>query len=188
MRRLTVALAGLGAALMPVSAFAEGKMPQMDFADPLTGAQIIWMAIIMIVLYFLLSRWALPQLGGVIADRQARIRSDLETAKRARTEAERAVTELNIAMRNAREESQSAIAASVSAAKERAREQAEAQKAELNGQLERAEAEINRARAQAMDALQPVARDVTASLVQRLTGTAPPPERIERALAASDSV
>ena len=41
--------------LAPAIARAEG-MPQLDFGNPLTISQVVWGAIIFIVLYVLLSR------------------------------------------------------------------------------------------------------------------------------------
>ena len=50
MRWLRLALLGL---LLPGVAHAEG-MPQLDFANPLTTSQVVWGALIFIVLYILL--------------------------------------------------------------------------------------------------------------------------------------
>ena len=47
-------------------------MPQLDFANPLTIAQIVWLAIIFFTLYLLLSRWALPQVAEVLEVRLRR--------------------------------------------------------------------------------------------------------------------
>lgn len=184
MRRSTILLAFSTLSLTPAVAMAEGKMPQMDFSDPLTGAQVVWMAVIMVALYFLMARWALPQLGGVIEQRQRRIADDLDTARRARAEAEHAVSELNIAIQNARESSQGAIAEAVSAAKERVHAQSTELNERLEAQVARAEAEIESARQQAVAALQPVAREVTSTLLQRLVGEAVDEKRIEATLSA----
>lgn len=183
-RRSTGLILGAVLGLTPSAAMAGGKMPQMDFSNPLTGEQVVWMAIIMIGLYFILSRWALPQIGQVIENRQNRILSDLDTARAAKSRAEHAVAELNLAIRNAREASQSAIAEAVNAAKAKAREQSAALTAELDAQIARAEAEIDISRQQAVAALPPVAEEVTASLLQRLTGTSADRARIERTIAA----
>ncbi|MCF3945863.1 F0F1 ATP synthase subunit B [Acidiphilium sp. AL] len=185
MRRLTIIFAAFALAATPALASADGQMPQMDFANPLTGAQVVWMAIIMIVLYFLLSRWALPQLGSVIEDRQNRIKSDLDVARHAKAEAEHAVAELNLAIRNAREESQAAIAEAVGTAKARARAQSDRLNQRLDAELARAEAEIDATRKQAMAALAPVAREVASSLILRLAGKPADPERLDRALASA---
>lgn len=184
MRRITILLAVSTLGLTPAVAMAEGKMPQMDFSDPLTGAQVVWMAIIMVALYFAMARWALPQIGDVIEKRQNHIADDLETARHARTHAEHAVAELNLAIQNARESSQGAIAEAVNAAKERARAQSLELNEQLDVQIAKAEAEIEAAREKAVAALPPVAREVTASLLQRLTGEAADLARVDRALSA----
>jgi len=183
MRRLTLGFTSVVLALMPSAAMADGKLPQMDFADPLTGAQVVWMAVIMIVLYLLMSRWGLPQIGAVIEKRANQIAVDLDSARQAKAKAEHAVAELNLAIRNAREASQNAIAEAINAAKARAREQAAELNARLNAQIEQAEHEIDATRAQAIASLPPVAREVTVSLMLRLTGEHVDPAKIDRTLA-----
>ncbi len=184
MRRSSILLLSPVLGLTPEIAMAGGKLPQMDFANPLTGAQVVWMAIIMLVLYFLMSRWALPQIGSVIDQRIAHITADLDTARQAKAKAEHTVAELNIAIRNAREQSQAAIADAVNAAKDRARAQSAELNARLDAQIGQAEADIKAAQGEAVAALGPVARDVTSSLLLRLTGETPDPERIARTLAS----
>lgn len=166
---------------------ASSKMPQMNFANPLTFAQIVWMAVIMLILYFLMARWALPRLGGVLEDRRKRIADDLEAARQARGDADKAVSDLNLAIRNAREEGQAEIAEAVTKAKEQARREAEALNAKLEAELERAEAEIDAARRSAVASLGPVAEDVAGSLVERLTGQAPDSASVRRALETASS-
>jgi F-type H+-transporting ATPase subunit b len=180
----TKAFAGAGTLMLvlPHVAMAASGLPQMDFSNPLTFIQLIWMAVIMIVLYLLLSRWALPRIGGVIEARNARIAGDLDVAQRAKDEAQAAVAALNKAIRQARESSQSTIAKAVDAAKAHAGEQAHALNQRLDQQLAAAEAQIAEARASAMASLPPIAIDLTATLVQRLTGAAPDTAAISRAL------
>ena len=76
--RLPALLAAL--LLLPAAAMAEG-MPQLDFANPLTTSQVVWGAVIFIVLYLLLSRVGLPRVGAVLEERARHIASDLETAQ-----------------------------------------------------------------------------------------------------------
>ena len=65
MRRMSGALIFALAPLGAMAAEAGKGMPQLDFANPLTRAQVVWGAIIFLVLYVLLSRWALPQVASV---------------------------------------------------------------------------------------------------------------------------
>lgn len=151
-------------------AMATSAMPQMDFTDPLTFAQVVWMAVIMIVLYVLMARWALPQLGGVIENRKRRIDDDLDAATRARTEATRIVAEVEQAIRAAHGEGQAAIANATAGAKDKVRVEEETLKARLDTELNRAKGEIEQSRRAALAVLRPVAEDVARALVERLTG------------------
>ena len=69
-------------------------MPQLDFSNPLTIAQVVWMAIIFGLLYYLLARYVLPQVGAVIDDRTQRISSDLDSARAAKAQSDAAIAEI----------------------------------------------------------------------------------------------
>ncbi|HLJ06213.1 MAG TPA: F0F1 ATP synthase subunit B', partial [Acetobacteraceae bacterium] len=101
MRLARLALLGV---LLPAAAHAEG-MPQLDFANPLTTSQVVWGAIIFIVLYILASRFALPQVASVLEERASHIARDLTGAQQAKTEADKAVAEVSEATAKARAES-----------------------------------------------------------------------------------
>ena len=180
--RLALAAALL---LLPAAARAEGGMPQLDFANPLTLSQVWWGAIIFIVLYVLLSRFALPRVGAVIEERARRIAGDLESAQGAKSRADAAAAEVEQATARARAEAQASINAALDAAKQ----QAAGRIAELNQRLERqlqeSEAQIGAARAEAMRALRDVATDTAATLIGRLTGTPPERARLEGAVGAA---
>lgn len=167
--------------LLPTAAMAEG-MPQLDFANPLTTSQVVWLAIIFTLLYFLASRVALPKVGEVLEERATHIARDLESAQAAKGKADAAVEELTEATAKARSEAQAAI----NAALEEAKEAAAKQSAELNARLERqladSEGQIAAARTAAMGALRQVATDTAGTMVSRLTGAAPQGERLDKAI------
>ena len=54
-------------------------MPQLDFAT--FPNQIFWLVITLIVIYLILSRVALPRIGGILADRQGSITNDIAAAE-----------------------------------------------------------------------------------------------------------
>ena len=170
LRRLTT-IAAL--TLAPAAALAGQTMPQMDFQNPLTLDQVWWMVVILIVLYFTLSRWGLPQIGKVLAHRDAVIAADLEAARATKAQADATVAALNRTMNDARSSAQAEIAQAVEAAKAKAREQAAAQQAALDAELEKSEAEITAARQAALAAIKPVAADTAAVILARLTGKTP---------------
>ncbi len=183
--RLLSGSATLGLLLLalPIRGYAANKMPQLDFANPLTTSQLVWMAVILVILYLALSRWALPRVGQVLEDRATRIETDLAVAKQARDAAEQAVAALNRAIKVARDASQATIAEAIAKAKAEARAHADAQNARLTAQIAESEAAIEQSRAAAMASLPSVAEDVANALVQRLTGAPADRALLGRALA-----
>lgn len=163
----------------------KGGMPQLDFANPLTISQVVWLAIIFVVLYLLLSRWALPLVEAVLEQRAARIRGDLEAAQAAKSAADTAVAELTAATRTAQATAQAEIAGAVAAATQAAAAQSATLNARLDKQLAEAEQRIGAARAAAMGALRSVATDTAAAVVTRLVGSAPAAGTVEAAVDAA---
>jgi len=145
-------------------------MPQLDFSNPLTLAQVVWMAIIFGVLYYVLARYALPQVAGVLENRADRINGDLDSARAAKAQSDAAVAEITEAGRRAAAEAQASIGQAVAQAKAEAAEQARAADERLNQQLAEAEGRIRAARTQAMGAVRQVATETAAVVVSRLTG------------------
>jgi F-type H+-transporting ATPase subunit b len=169
--------------LAPAAAHAEGGgMPQLDFANPLTTSQVVWLAIIFVVLYVLTSRFALPKVGEVLEERATHIARDLESAQAAKTKADTAVTELTDATAKARAEAQAAINAALDRAKAAAAKQAAEMNERLDRQLAESEAQIAAARNAAMGALRQVATDTATTMVARLTGTAPDGAALDQAI------
>lgn len=167
--------------LVPAAAHAEG-MPQLDFANPLTTSQVLWLAIIFAVLYVLTSRFALPKVVAVLEERATHIARDLESAQAAKSKSDASVTEVTEATAKARAEAQAAINAALDQAKAAAAKQT----AELNERLERqlveSEAQIAAARNAAMGALRQVATETASTMIARLTGTAPDNAALDRAI------
>ncbi len=159
-------------------------MPQLDFTNSLTIAQVVWMAIIFAGLYLLLARWALPQVASVLDARAATIDADLATARVAKDQADQATAEMVDATKRANAEAQSSIAAAIAHAKSEATEAARAASAQLDTQLHEAEQRIGEARASAMGALRQVASETAANVVSRLTGRTPEPATVDAAVGA----
>ncbi len=170
--------------MLPAAAMAEG-MPQLDFSTPLTLSQVVWGAIIFVVLYILLSRTGLPMVASVLEERATKISKDLDEARLAKFSADAGMAEADQATAKARAESQAAISAALDDAKQAAAVQAEVLNARLEKQLQDAETQIARARTSAMSALRQVATETAATVVTRLTGTAPDAGRLDGAIGSA---
>ena len=68
-------------------------MPQLDFSTPLTTSQLVWGAIIFVVLYIMLSRSGLPLVASVLEERAAHIGRDLDGARSAKSRADAGIAE-----------------------------------------------------------------------------------------------
>jgi F-type H+-transporting ATPase subunit b len=172
----------LGSLVLPGAARASSNMPQMDFGNPLNLSQVVWLAIILVLLYVILANWALPAVGAVLADRAQRIQTDLDAAHAAKAEADAAVAELQAAIKSARDAAQAEIAKATDDAKAAAARHAEELARKLDAQLASAEAEITAARAEAMKAIRPIATETASLLLGRLTGAPVDEARIGRSI------
>ncbi len=185
MRRLLLPLllAGASASAPAWAQEAAPKgMPQLDFGNPLTISQVVWLVTIFAVLYLLLSTWALPKVGGVLNDRATRIANDLESARAAKAEADRAAAEMREANKRAHDESQAEINTAIATAKAEAAARAEALNAALATRIAQSEAQIAQARAAAIASLAGVAAEVAATMIHRLTGQPPAPHAVVAAV------
>ncbi len=160
-------------------------MPQLDFSNPLTIAQVVWMAIIFGLLYYILARYMLPRVAEVMDGRAHRISADLDSARAAKAQSDAAIAEITEAGYRANSEAQAAIGSAIAQAKAEALEQSRAADERLGGQLAEAERRIAEARRSAMGALREVARDTASAVVTRLTGQAPDPAAIDSAVGSA---
>lgn len=158
-------------------------MPQLDFANPLTLSQVVWGAIIFVVLYILASRFALPRVASVLEERASNIARDLENAQQAKVKSDQAAAEVAEATARARAEAQAAINAALDEAKAAAAKQAATLNEQLEKQLQEAEIRIAAARASAMGALRQVATETASTVIARLTGASPEPALLDGAIA-----
>jgi F-type H+-transporting ATPase subunit b len=149
---------------------ASGGMPQLDFTT--FPSQIFWLVVALVVIYFLMSRLALPAIGGTLAARKGRIASDLAAAEELKQKAVAAEKAYDDALVKARAEAAKILAAT----------KAEIQ-ADLNAAIAKADAEIAAKSAEsakrideirdgAAAAVAEVAKDTAGELVGALGGKA----------------
>jgi F-type H+-transporting ATPase subunit b len=155
-------------------------MPQLIPAD--FAPQIVWLAIVFIVLYIAFSKIALPKIGDVLDARAERLNGDLDRAAelRKRSEATKAAYEAELA--KARAEAQTS-AAEVGARMTALADQKQRTLAkQLAEEGKAAEVRIAQAKAQAMTGLRQTAAELAAAAAVKLTGAAPTPERVVAAV------
>ncbi|MBO9478886.1 F0F1 ATP synthase subunit B' [Shimia sp. R11_0] len=151
------------------AASASG-MPQLDFSS--WGNQIFWLLITLVVIYFVLSRIALPRIAAVLAERQGTITNDIAAAEELKAKAVEAEEAYNKALADAKAEAARIVAetkAEIQADLNAATEKADAEIAAKAAESEKAIAEI---RAGALESIKDVANATTAELVSTLGGKA----------------
>lgn len=143
-------------------------MPQLDFAT--WPPQLIWLAITFGILYLVISKLALPKIGGTIESRQNRIASDLDEAQRLKDDSEKAIVAYETALAEAKarahsiaQETRDSLNAEIEA--ERAKLDAQ-----LNSRLADAEARIAATKAEALKSVEQVATEAAGAIVSRLIG------------------
>jgi F-type H+-transporting ATPase subunit b len=145
-------------------------MPQLDFSN--WGNQIFWLLITLVVIYFVLSRIALPRIAAVLAERQGTITNDIAAAEELKAKAGEAEEAYNKALADARAEAHRIVAeakAEIQADLDAATAKADAEIAAKASESEKAIAEI---RAGAVESIREVAADTANEIVAALGGKA----------------
>lgn len=141
----------------------SGGMPQLDFAT--FPNQIFWLVVALVVLYYVLSRVALPRIGSVLAERTGTITNDIAAAESFKQQAAEAETAYHKALDDAR----------AAAAKVIDEARADIQKdldvaiakadAEIAARTAESEIRIGEIRASASDAVTLVAKDAAKEIL-----------------------
>lgn len=158
-------------------------MPQFDPA--VWSPQLVWLTIIFIALYWLMARTALPRVGEVLEDREARISESLRRAERLKLNAEEAVAAYEKTMIDVRAKATGEVRMAREQATQEAAERHAALGARLAAEVEAAEGRIRAAQTEALAGLREVAVGVAGAAVQRLIGTHVEPAAVASAVDAS---
>ena len=145
-------------------------MPQLDVTT--FGNQIFWLLVALVVIYFVLSRVALPRIAGILAERQGTITNDLAAAEDLKAKAAEAEAAYDKALAEARAEAQriagetrDAIQGDLDAAIAKA-------DAEISAKAAESEKAIADIRAGAQAAVKEVAEDAAKDIVALMGGAA----------------
>lgn len=139
--------------------------------DPSTfPSQLLWLAITFGVLYVLMSKIALPRIGGILDDRKARIDADLAAADASRQKTDAAIAAYEAALAAAKakaqgiaNESREAIQADIAAKRT-------AVETDLSAKVAEAEARIGKTKAEALTHVDEIATETAQTVVSQLVG------------------
>ncbi|SPH16650.1 ATP synthase subunit b' [Defluviimonas aquaemixtae] len=145
-------------------------MPQLDFAS--FPNQIFWLVVALFVIYFILSRIALPRIGGIIADRQSTITNDIAAAEELKVKAGEAEKTYNQALIDARSEANRIVAEArleIQADLDKATAKADA---EIAARAAESTKRVEEIRAHAAENVTEVAKATTAEILAAFGGKA----------------
>jgi len=145
-------------------------------------SQLVWLTISFVLLYALMSRIALPRIGGIMAARGKVISDDLAAAERLKEQSNAAQVAYEKALADARSRAQAIASAT---REQHARETADLHKqldAQLHERLTAAEQSIAKSRGAAMGNVKAIAAETASAIVERLIGQRPREEEIAAAL------
>lgn len=164
---------------------SHGKGGFPPFQAETFASQLVSFAIAFILLYVIVSKIALPRVGGVLAARQGLVENDLAEAQKLKDESDAALKAYESELASARSRAQ----AIGNETRDKLNAQSDAERKALEERLakklDEAEASIASTRTAAMGNVRSIATDAAAAIVQRLTGTLPDGTAVANAVDAS---
>jgi F-type H+-transporting ATPase subunit b len=149
------------------------------------ASQLFSLLIAFVALYLIVSRIALPRVGGVIDARQNAIDTDLADAQKLKDESDTALKSYETELANSRAKAQAIGAESRDKFNAVAEQERKTLEERLSTKLAEAEKTIAATRQSAMSNVSTIASDAAAAIVQRLTGVAPDAKSVASAVDAS---
>ena len=160
-----------------------GGFPPFD--STYFASQLVSLVIAFVALYIIVSRFALPRVGGVIEARQNAIEGDLAQAQKLKDESDAALKAYEGELAAARSRAQAIGNETRDKLNASAEAERKALEEKLAGKLAEAEKQIATTRTAAMGNVKSIAADAAGAIVQRLTGSAPDAAAVAKAVDAS---
>jgi F-type H+-transporting ATPase subunit b len=152
--------------------------------DPNTFApQLVWLAIAFGALYWILSRVALPKIGGVIEERRDRIQRDLDEAERMKAETDAALKAYEQALAEARGKAQTIAKETRDRLADEVGQERQRVDQQIAGKVAETEKRIEATKTRALASVNEIAIDTAGAIVARLIGKDVPAAEIQAALA-----
>lgn len=145
-------------------------MPQL--CGEWMGNQIFWLVVTLVVIFFVLSRIALPRIASILAERQGSITNDLAAAEDFKAKANEAEEAYHKALADARAEAQSIVAQAKSEIQGDLDDAIAKADAEIAAKAAESEKSIAEIRASALDSVKVVAKDTAKEIVAAMGGKA----------------
>jgi F-type H+-transporting ATPase subunit b len=139
--------------------------------DPATfPSQLLWLAITFGALYLLMSKIALPRIGGILENRKSIIDADLAAADASRQKTDAAIAAYETALAEAKAKAQGIANQTREAIQADLAAKRSAVEADLTGKVAAAEARIASTKAEALTHVDEIATETAQTVVTQLVG------------------
>lgn len=155
-------------------------MPQLDISA--FAPQIIWLIITFLILYILMSKIALPRIGNILEQRQARIDDNLEMAQSLRKESDADFESYEKTIEEAQEKARRIIQETANEMSIESSRRQEELGIRLSNELEVAEDRISGAKIATIKKIHELAEGVTSDIMETLIEKKPSKEELKQAI------
>lgn len=145
-------------------------MPQL--CGDWMGNQIFWLVVTLLVMFFILSKIALPRIASVLAERQGRITNDIAAAEELRKKAQEAEEAYEKALAEAKAEAGRIVAEAKAEMQAEMDVEIAKADAEIAAQAAESEKKISEIREGALEAVKEVATETAQDIVTAMGGKA----------------
>jgi F-type H+-transporting ATPase subunit b len=161
-----------------------GGKPQFPpFNKETFPSQLLWLAVFFVLLYAIISKLAIPRIGGIVEARRGKIDGDVAEANRLKEQSDAALKAYEKSLADARGRAQALANETRDKLNAEAEQSRKALESELNAKLAGAEKTIAATKSAAMSNVKDIAIDTATVIVQRLIGTTPSGDAVETAVA-----
>lgn len=161
----------------------SGPRPFPPFQKDTFASQAVWLVITFVLLYVLMSKIALPRVGGILEARKGKVASDLADAEKLKELSDAAIASYEKSLADARARAQALAAEAHAKAIAEIEATRKTLDAEFQTRIEATEKTIAATKAAAMANVQTIAADAAAAIVERLIGITPAAPEVSAAVA-----
>lgn len=158
-------------------------MPQFDPTS--FPSQLFWLVVTFVILYVLISRFAIPRIGDVMEQRQKMMDDDLDRAAQLKAEAETAVQTYEKALADARAKAHEVMKAATDEMSRKAEARNREVAGRLNQQIAEGEARIGKARDEALASVREVATEAAQAIAAKLADVTLADDKVDAAVGAA---
>ena len=165
---------------------AEGGHSSFPPFDPSTfGSQLLWLAITFGLLYYMMSKVALPRIANILEVRRDRIASDLGEAERLKRETDEAIASYEESLAEARHKAHGIAHTAREEAKSHIEVEFAKVEADVASQIDEADKKIAAVKEAAMSEVDAIATSTTTAILEQILGSGVAEGDVSKAVAAA---